>query len=123
MKRVVIAATLVVSLLLPAAAQADVLVSAVPRHLTCGDAISLGIFAQIGTTGNRTVRMTVIDARTGIVFWRRTAAAPIGRWRDWTLPSGRNGQCGATTVVYRGHQADGSAWTARFRLRFRSEGV
>ena len=61
--------------------------------------------------------MKVIDDRTGTVWWRRTARAPTRRWRYWRLPSGMDGQCGRTTVVY-----TAPGWTARFTVRFRPEG-
>jgi hypothetical protein len=99
-------------------AVADVLVEAIPKHLVCGDAITPGIWAQPGTTGSRKVRIKAIDRRTGRVWWRKTARATSRRWRNWYLPSGRNGQCGSTTIVY-----DGPGWTMRFRTSFRSEGV
>jgi hypothetical protein len=111
------------SLVLPAAAHGDVLVSAVPSRLVCGDAIRLGIWAQPGTTSNRRVRMTAIDRRTGRVWWRKTAMASTRRWHYWTLPSGRQGQCGPTTIVYRGYRADGSTWVSRDNVQFRGEGV
>jgi hypothetical protein len=123
MRRIVVLAVLVVALVTAAVANADVLVNAVPKTLVCGDAIQLGIWAQAGTTGNRTVRMSAIDQRTGRVWWRRTATAPTRAWRYWSLPSGRNGRCGRTTIVYRGHREDGSSWVARYNVRFRSEGV
>jgi hypothetical protein len=124
MKRLVVAGALTAAALaVPAAAQADVLVNAVPSRLVCGDVIQVGVFAQFETRGNRAVRITAIDRSTGTAFWHRTAGAPIGRWRFWTLPSGRNGQCGPTTIVYRGHRPDGSAWTARYRVRFRGGGL
>jgi hypothetical protein len=123
MRRLVLAAVLPPAMILPTAAQADVLVTAVPPRLVCGDSIQVGVFGQVGTRGDRTVRILAVDGRTGVVFWRRTASARIGRWRYWSLPSGRRGQCGPTTIVYRGKRPDGSAWSGRFRVLFRSEGV
>jgi hypothetical protein len=123
MKRMAMIGAVAGSLALPAAASADVLVNAAPCRLVCGDAIRVGIFAQIATRGNRTVRIRAVDDRTGVVFWRRTATAHIGRWRYWSLPSGRGGQCGATTIVYQGRRPDGSSWTGRFHVHFRGEGV
>src|SRR4051794_23434061 len=107
-----------VALAAPPVASADVLVSAIPKVLVCGDAISPGIFAQPGTRGSRVVDMSVVDIDTGIVWWRKTARATT-RWRSWYLPSGRKGYCGATTVSYhlRGR------WTVRYKVRFKSEGV
>ena len=107
----------------PGVASVAVLVEALPRHLVCGAAITPGIWAQSWTTGNRTVKMQAIDRRTGHVWWHRKAIASKRHWRHWYLPSGRKGRCGATTFVYRGYRDDGSMWTARFRITFRSEGV
>jgi hypothetical protein len=99
-------------------AQADVLIEAIPKHLVCGAAIAPGIWAQPGTTGSRNVRMKAVDRASGHVWWRKTARATSRRWRNWYLPSGMDGRCGATTIVYYG-----PGWTARFRTKFRSEGV
>jgi hypothetical protein len=115
-RRVLIAIAL--SLACAAPASASVLVSGIPKTLVCGDAIVPGIWAQSWTTGNRWVRMKAIDRRSGTVWWHRKARASKKHWRYWTLPSGMDGQCGKTTVVYRGH-----GWTATFRVRFTSEGV
>ncbi len=101
-----------------APASADVLVSAFPAPLVCGDPIVPGIWAQPGTTQGRIVRMKAVDRRTGKVWWRKTARARESGWREWTLPSGRKGRCGTTKFVYKG---DG--FTARYTIRFRSEGV
>lgn len=99
-------------------AGADVLVSALPERLACGDPITPGIWAQPGTTGARTVRMKAIDRRTGNVWWRKTAKARTrGGWREWVLPSGRNGRCGTTTFVYT--LANGVK--DRYVIRFRAE--
>jgi hypothetical protein len=103
---------------LAAPASGAVLVHSIPKRLVCGDAITAGIWAQSWTTGDRTVRMKAIDRRSGRVWWRRTAVASKRKWKYWTLPSGMDGQCEATTIVYKG---DG--WNARFTVRFRSEGV
>jgi hypothetical protein len=82
-------------------AGADVLVSALPDRLACGEPIAPGIWAQPGTTGDRTVRMKAIDRRTGRVWWRKTATARIrGGWRTWVLPSGMRGRCRTTKFVY-----------------------
>src|SRR4051794_38412799 len=103
---------------LAAPASADVLVSAIPKHLVCGDAITPGIWAQPGTHGSRKVKIKVIDGRSGTVWWRKTAYAPSRHWRDWYLPSGMDGQCRRTIVVYAS-----PGWTVRYTVRFRSEGV
>lgn len=107
-----------VALSAPAAASADVLVQAVPRVLTCGNAIQVGIWAQSRTTARRRVRIRAIDRRSGRVWWRRTARAPKSHWRFWYLPSGLGGQCRPTTIVYRG-----AGWRLRFRVRFRRGGA
>jgi hypothetical protein len=104
--------------LLPASAQADVLVLAPKTRVSCGAAIHVGVWAQPGTPGSRVVRITARDRRTGIVWWARTVTATTSRWREWYLPSGRRGQCGATTITYRGPFPP-TSWV----VRFRSEGV
>ena len=119
MRRYLIALLALVALLAIApTASADVLISAIPKRLVCGDAINAGIWAQPGTTGNRWVRMKAVDLATGKVWWRKTAKAVTRRWRDWYLPSGMDGQCQPTKFVY---VVNGQK--ARFRIRFRSEGV
>jgi hypothetical protein len=102
----------------PAIASASVLIQAIPHRLACGDAITPGIWAQPGTTGPKTVRISAIDKATGRTWWHKKATAPTSGWRNWTLPSGRDGQCGATTIVYRG-----PGFTKRYTVRFASEGV
>jgi hypothetical protein len=100
-------------------ASADVLVSAIPKRLSCGAAITPGIWAQPGTTGNRTVRIRAVDRSTGRVWWRKTATARTrGGWRYWTLPSGMDGRCRPTTVVY-----ELGGRTVKYRVRFKREGV
>jgi hypothetical protein len=99
-------------------ASAAVLVHAPRTHPSCGGAITLGIWAQPGTRGSRTVRMQAIDRKSGRVWWRKKAKARTSRWRYWSLPSGEDGQCRPTTVVYRG-----PGFTSRFKVTFRSEGV
>jgi len=100
------------------AAQAAVLVNAPKKKLVCGDAITLGIWAQSWTTGSRWVRMKAIETRTGKVWWHKKAKASKTHWRYWYLPSGKDGRCHRTTVVYRGH-----GFKATFHVRFKSEGV
>ncbi|MDA0136294.1 hypothetical protein [Solirubrobacter deserti] len=117
MLRIGLVVALVLAFSAPAAS-ADVLISAIPRTLVCGDAIAPGIWAQAGTRGSRTVRMRAIDDRTGKVWWRKTAKAPFDDWRYWHLPSGMDGECRPTTVVYKG-----PGFTTRYKIRFRSEGV
>jgi len=119
----ILAAAAVFSLAAPAVAEAAVLVHAPDRSVSCGGPIQVGIFAQPGTTGNRTVRISAFDRASGKVWWKRTATAPIGRFRSWLLPSGRLGRCGTTTIVYRGFREDGSRFTSRFTVRFRDEGA
>ena len=112
--------TVVAALVLASSASADVLVSAIPKRLVCGDAIPAGIWAQPGTTGDRTVKMRAIDRRTGRVWWRKTAKARTrGGWREWHLPSGMDGRCGPTKFVY--ELSNGVK--AKYRIRFRPEGA
>jgi len=97
-------------------AGADVLVSALPPHPTCGDPIVPGIWAQAGTRGDRTVRMKAVDRRSGRVWWRETATARTrGGWRTWHLPSGMNGRCRSTKFVY----TLASGVKAKYVIRFR----
>jgi hypothetical protein len=62
--------------------------------------------------------MKAVDRRSGRVWWRETARATSRRWRTWQLPSGMDGRCERTTVVYKLADA-----TVRYRIRFRSEGA
>lgn len=117
-RTVLIAILAALALALAAPAQAAVLVHAPPKRLVCGDAITVGIWAQSWTTGSRWVRMKAIDRATGTVWWHRKARASKRHWRYWGLPSGMDGQCGRTTIVYRGH-----GFKATFHVRFKSEGV
>jgi hypothetical protein len=102
----------------PAPASAAVLIHAPVKRAVCGDAITGGIWAQPGTRGSRTVRIQAIDRKSGRVWWHRKARARTSRWRFWALPSGEDGQCRPTTIVYRG-----PGFTSRFKVTFRSEGV
>jgi hypothetical protein len=97
-------------------ASADVLVSALPHRPVCGDPITPGIWAQPGTTGDRTVRMKAIDRRSGKVWWRETAKARTrGGWHTWHLPSGRDGKCRPTTFVYTLANGVKDKYVIRFR--------
>lgn len=108
---------LAVLLLVAPPATADVLVSALPDRLACGAPIEPGIWAQQGTTGDRTVRMRAIDRRSGKVWWRKTATARTrGGWRMWKLPSGMKGRCRTTTFIYELNGAE-----LKYRIRFRRE--
>jgi hypothetical protein len=109
---------LVAALILAAPADAAVLVNAPPKKLVCGDPITVGIWAQSWTKGSRWVRMKAIDRRSGKVWWHKKAKASKRHWRYWALPSGMNGRCRKTTIVYRGH-----GFTSTFHVRFTSEGV
>jgi hypothetical protein len=112
--------TLASMLVAAPAASADVLVSAIPKRLVCGAPIKPAIWAQPGTTGDRRVKMRAIDRASGKVWWRKTATARTrGGWREWYLPSGMDGQCKRTTFVY--ELSDGVK--AKYRIRFKSEGV
>jgi hypothetical protein len=117
-RSLLVACVVVAGAAVPATASAAVLIEAIPKHLACGDAITPGIWAQPGTTGSRRVRMRAVDKRTGRTWWRKTATARTSGWRNWTLPAGRGGHCGATTIIYRG-----GGFTARFTVRFRGEGA
>jgi hypothetical protein len=109
---------LVVLLLAATPARADVLVSAIPTRLVCGDPITPGIWAQPGTTGDRTGKMRAIDRASGKVWWRKTAKARTrGGWRTWVLPSGMDGRCRRTTFVY---ELSGGV-KDRYRIRFTRE--
>jgi hypothetical protein len=101
-----------------APASAAVLIHAPKQHLVCGDAITVGIWAQPGTKGSRTVRIKAVDRRTHHTWWHRKAKARTSRWRFWYLPSGEDGQCRPTTITYKG-----PGFTSRFKITFRSEGV
>ena len=117
MRRLLLAVVISFGLAVPPASAA-VLIEAIPKHLVCGDAITPGIWAQPGTHGSRVVRIKAIDRRSGRVWWRKKARARTSGWRNWYLPSGYRGRCGRTTVVYRG-----PGFTARYTVRFKSEGV
>jgi hypothetical protein len=110
--------TLIVLATTATPASAAVLIHAPKKHAVCGDAITVGIWAQPGTTGSRTVRITAIDRKSGKTWWRKKAKARTSHWRYWYLPSGKGGQCKATTVVYKG-----PGFTVHYRITFRSEGV
>ncbi len=109
---VVVLGTLVVA----APASAAVLISGIPKRLVCGDAIQPGIWAQAGTKGSRRVSIRAIERHSGKVWWRKTATAPFKGWRYWYLPSGMDGQCQPTTIVYRLHGRD-----SKFNVSFRPE--
>lgn len=120
MRRLLVSSAVLALLIVVPSASADVLVTALPKRLVCGDAINPGIWAQPGTTGSRKVRMRAIDRSTGKVWWRKTATARTqAGWRDWSLPSGMAGRCGRTTFVY---ELPGGV-KAKYRVRFKSEGV
>jgi hypothetical protein len=115
MRRAVLVAILVALVVAPSA-DAAVLVRSVPKTLVCGDAITVGIWAQAWTKGSRWVRMKAVDRRSGKVWWHKKAKASERHWRYWALPSGMNGRCRKTTIVYRGH-----GFKATFHVRFRNE--
>jgi hypothetical protein len=118
MRRAAMLMAMVGALAFAAPAEAAVLVNAPPKRLVCGDAITLGIWAQSWTHGSRWVRMKAIDTRSGTVWWHKKAKASKRHWRYWTLPSGMGGQCRRTTIAYRG-----AHFKATFHVRFKSEGV
>ena len=104
----------------PAAAGAAIKVQAPPERLICGDGISLGVRAPTGTKGSHVVRVKAVDGSTGTAWFTRRATAKR-HWKRWFLPSGMDGQCHPTTVVYSGRRADGSRWVKRFKVLFRTE--
>jgi hypothetical protein len=113
-KRLVLAAVAAL-LFVPAVAEADVLVHAPRSPLTCGGAITVGVFAQPGTPrSERTTYISATDKATGIVWWRKTVVATT-RWRYWSLPSGYRGRCGTTIIKYLPGRF------GRFVVRFRPE--
>ncbi len=116
MRRLAVLAVLAGALVTAAPADASVLISGIPKRLVCGDEITPGIWAQSGTTGSRRVSIKAIDRHTGKVWWHRTATAPFKGWRYWHLPSGMDGQCAPTTIVYRLHGRDST-----FRVSFKPE--
>jgi hypothetical protein len=116
MSRLACLLVLVGTLVAAPPASAAVLISAIPKRLVCGDPLSPGIWSHAGTKGSRRVSIKAIDRRSGKVWWRKTATAPFKRWRYWTLPSGMDGQCKPTTIVYRLHGRD-----TRFNVTFRPE--
>jgi hypothetical protein len=64
--------------------------------------------------------MRAVDLRSGTVWWRNTAKARTrGGCRERYLPSSMEGQCRPTKFVY--ELSDGVK--AKYRIRFRSEGV
>ena len=99
-------------------ASAAVLISGPKTHPACGDPIVPGIWAQPGTTGSRTVRIKLIDRKSGKTYWHRKAKAPFSHWRYWTLPSGKGGLCKPVTLVYKG-----PGFTSKFKITFHGEGV
>ena len=121
MKPTIIFLTLITLCVLAPTAQADVLINAPSSTVICGAPIKVGIWAQPGTTGNRNVRISAYDTRTGKLWWRKTAYAKTSDWRYWYLASGYKGRCGRTKIVYKVYNDGG--WSARYYVRFRSEGV
>jgi hypothetical protein len=77
------------------AAQADVLVSAVPDHLACGKEIKVGVWYQSYSGGPRKARIT-IRSRGHRVVHKRVRATTT--WKYWRYDA----NCGQRyTVVYR----------------------
>ena len=116
MTRLAVLAVLAGALVAAPPASAAVLISGIPKRLVCGDAITPGIWAQAGTKGSRRVSIKAIDRRSGKVWWRKTATAPFKGWKYWSLPSGMDGQCGPTTIVYHLHGRD-----SKFHVSFKPE--
>jgi hypothetical protein len=111
-------ATVALVLAPAAAARAAIRVEAIPKRLTCGDAIVPGVLAERDTTGSRRVRIRAIDVATGKVWWHKRVRATRRHWRWWYLASGMDGNCGETKIEYRG-RGDRIV----YRVRFREEGV
>ncbi len=122
MRRLVALVAFAASLACPAIAPADMQVLGGPSRMVCGDGLELGVREKPGTVTGGIAQVSVFDARTGRRWWHR-AASGTERWRTWFLPSGHLGRCGPTTVVYRVRNGDGSTWSLRRTVRFRSEGV
>jgi hypothetical protein len=108
------------ALLAAAPAGAAIRVQAPPERLICGDAVGLGVRAPTGTKGSRVVRVKAVDGVSGTTWFARRATARR-HWTRWSLPSGMDGQCNPTTIVYSGKRADGSRWVKRFKVLFRTE--
>ena len=66
----------------------------------------------------RVRRIKAVDRKSGKTWWRKKAKARTSHWRYWYLPSGKDGRCKPTTIVY-----TGPGFTARFKITFKSEGV
>jgi hypothetical protein len=89
-----LAAAVVVVLLIPAVASADVLVNAIePTTVACGKSVTLGVWYQSFSGGPRWAHMTIKNAR-GMVVWRKNVTA-TRIWRYWRY----TGKCGAGYVV------------------------
>lgn len=111
---------LALALAAPAAAQADVLINVPDTSAVCGDLIKVGVWAQPGTTGSRSVSISAQDRVTGRIVARRTVTAMTSHWRYWFVAAPT---CHTTTIAYRSRAADGRSETQRFTVHFRSEGV
>jgi opacity protein-like surface antigen len=75
------AAAAVLTVVAPRAAQADVLVNAVPRGITCGDHIQVGVWYQSFSGGPHWARIAIRNSTGRTVFHRRVRATT--RWRFW----------------------------------------
>lgn len=109
MKKLILPAVLSASLLVPAAAQADVLVTPPPRSMTTSDCITMGFWYQSYSGGPRTV--TVAVYHHGQRMTRRKITAST-RWRDYTLycPGYPNAGRYRTRVT-------GAGWSETFTTR------
>ena len=82
MKKLILPALLSASLLLPAAAQADVLVSPPTRSMTTSGCITMGVWYQSYSGGPRTVKVSVYYHGRRKMQRRITASTS---WRYYTL--------------------------------------
>ena len=107
-RRTGLATAVVVLLLIPAAASADVLVNAIePTTVSCGRSVTLGVWYQSSSGGPRWAHMTIKNGR-GAVVWHKNVTATTS-WRYWHY----KGTCGARYVVV--YKTAGG--TARFPFR------
>jgi hypothetical protein len=111
MKKFIVAAlgAAVLAAGVPAAANADVLVESKPSQRYCGDAITVGIWAQPGTRASRWVTITA-RYMNGRVWWRKRAYASTRRWHDWYIAPYN---CATTRITYRG-----AGWRYSYVVRF-----
>lgn len=76
----------------PSLAQADVLISALPKTVACGRPIKVGVWYQAASGGPRWARISIRE--DGHVVAAKTVEATTS-WRYWTY----RGDCGSRLVV------------------------